>query len=93
MARFQLPITEFLETKIRENFANFDLREGTAFRDMLIKPMSLLIQPLRDQSNIIRRNLSLGNFPLMLEDEFDALVYSLDSFFCFIFECFECACQ
>lgn len=74
MARFQLPITEFIETKIRENFANFDLREGTAFRDMLIKPMSILIQPLRDQSNIIRRNLSLGNFPLMLEDEFDALV-------------------
>lgn len=77
MAKFELPILTFLETKLRENFPEFDLREGTAYRDMLIKPMALLIQPLRDQINIIERNLSLGNFPLMLEDEFDALTQNI----------------
>lgn len=74
MAKFDLPVQDFLLTKLRENFPTFDLREGTAFRDMLVKPMNLLIQPLRDQTNIIKRNLALQNFPLMLEDEFDLLV-------------------
>ena len=74
MAKFDLPVEDFIVAKLKENFPNFDLRETTAFRDMLIKPMVLLIQPLRDQTNIIKRNLSLDNFPLMLEDEFDALV-------------------
>jgi hypothetical protein len=77
MARFVLPAETFLETKIRENFPDFDIREGTGFRDMLIKPMTLLLQPFRDQNNIIKRNLSLLNFPLMLEDEFDQLVANI----------------
>lgn len=77
MARFVLPAETFLETKIRENFPDFDIREGTAYRDMLIKPMTLLLQPFRDQNNIIKRNLSLLNFPLMLEDEFDQLVANI----------------
>lgn len=74
---FTLPITDFLVTKLRENFPDFDLREGTAYRDMLIKPQSLLFQPFRDTTNVIRRNLSLGNFALMLEDEFDELVSNI----------------
>ena len=74
---FTLPITDFLVTKLKENFPEFDLREGTAYRDMLVKPQSLLFQPLRDTTNVIRRNLSLGNFALMLEDEFDELVSNI----------------
>ncbi len=77
MAKFDLPIQEFLLTKLRENFPTFDLREGTAFRDMLIKPMNILFQPLRDQTNIIKRNLTLENFALMLDDEFDLLVSNI----------------
>lgn len=77
MARFDLPVEDFIVTKLQENFPDFDLRETTAFRDMLIKPMALLMQPLRDQTNIIKRNLSLDNFALMLEDEFDALVSNI----------------
>jgi hypothetical protein len=72
--RFDLPITTFLETKLRENFPNFNIREGSAYRDMLIKPASLLIQPFRDQLQIVKRNVSISNFALMLDDEFDALV-------------------
>lgn len=72
--RFDLPITTFLETKLRENFPNFNVREGSAYRDMLLKPSALLLQPFRDQLQIVKRNISLSNFALMLDDEFDALV-------------------
>jgi len=74
MATYQLPIEKFLVTKIQEHFPNFDIRQGTAFRDMLIKPMIILMQPYRDQVNIIKRNLSLQNFEMMSEEEMDALV-------------------
>jgi hypothetical protein len=74
MAKFVLPIEKFLITKIREHFPTFDLRQGTAFRDMLIKPSSILLQPYRDQANILKRNMSLQNFELMQEEELDSLV-------------------
>ena len=75
--RFDLPITTFLEAKLRENFPQFNVREGSAYRDMLLKPASLLLQPFRDQLQIVKRNISLANFSLMLDDEFDALVANL----------------
>ncbi len=69
-----MPITPFLEAKLRENFPQFNVREGSSYRDMLIKPGSLLFQPFRDQLQLVKRNVSLENFALMLDDEFDALV-------------------
>jgi len=75
--KFDLPIEEFLRTKIQEHFPDFDLRQGTAFRDMLIKPTSVLVQPYRDQANIIKRNLSLKNHEVMIPEEMDSLVSNL----------------
>ncbi len=75
--RFDLPITTFLESKLRENFPQFNVREGSAYRDMLLKPASLLLQPFRDQLQLVKRNISLANFALMLDDEFDALVANI----------------
>ena len=77
MADFQLPIEKFLVTKIQENFPDFDIRDGTAFRDMLIKPMVVFLQPYRDQVNVLKRNLSLQNFETMIDEEMDALVYNI----------------
>ena len=74
MPDYQMPIEKFMVTKIQENFPNFDIRQGTAFRDMLIKPLIILMQPYRDQVNILKRNLSLQNFEVMTNEEMDALV-------------------
>lgn len=71
---FELPAETFIVQKLRENFPDIDIRSGTAFRDMLITPQSYIIQPFRDEVNIIKRNLSLQNYSLMLEDEMDMLV-------------------
>ncbi|MEN6550204.1 MAG: baseplate J/gp47 family protein [Armatimonadia bacterium] len=71
---FRAPIEKFLTTKVQEYFPDFDLREGTAFRDMVIKPMAIFLQPYRDQVNVLKRNQSLANFELMAAEELDALV-------------------
>lgn len=77
MPNYMLPIEDFLVTKLQERFPDFDLREGTAFRDMLIKPLVVLMQPYRDQVNVLKRNQSLQNFEMMLQDEMDALTANL----------------
>lgn len=71
---FRPPVEKFLVQKVQEYFPDFDLREGTAFRDMVIKPMTVFLQPYRDQVNVLRRNQSLANFELMNAEELDALV-------------------
>jgi len=77
MADYQLPIEKFLVQKIQENYPDFDLREGSAFRDMLIKPMIVFMQPYRDQVNVLKRNMSLENFETMIDEELDALVANI----------------
>lgn len=74
MPDFELPIEKFLVTKTQEHFPEFDLRQGTAFRDMVIKPNIMFLQPYRDQANILKRNMSLQNYELMIDEEMDALV-------------------
>jgi len=73
----ELPIENFIVSKLQENFPNIDVRHGTAFRDMLISPQSIIMQPYRDQVNILKRNLSLQNYSLMLEEEMDMLVANM----------------
>ena len=77
MADFQLPIEKFLVQKIQEHFPDFDLREGTAFRDMLIKPMLIFMQPYRDQVNVLKRNQALQNFETMIDEEMNALASNI----------------
>jgi len=71
---FELPAEEFIVEKLRENFPDIDIRSGTAFRDMLISPISFILQPYRDQVNIMKRNLSLQNYSLMDDQEMEMLV-------------------
>jgi len=74
---YLLPIEKFLIDKVKEHFPDFDTREGTAFRDMVIKPMIVFLQPFRDQVNVLKRNMSLQNFEQMTEEEMDALVANI----------------
>jgi hypothetical protein len=48
-----LPIEEFLIEKIHEYDPDFDTREGTGFKDLFIKPAEIIVQPFRDELDII----------------------------------------
>lgn len=74
-----LPIQEFIETKIREYDEDFDMRDGTAFNSMFIKPSTLIIQPFRDELDQIEQNQSVksmleGDTNSFPEDSVDALM-------------------
>jgi hypothetical protein len=45
----QLPITEFLQDRLKEYDPNFEVRKGSAFDTLIFKPLSLIMQPLRDE--------------------------------------------
>lgn len=74
---YKLPIEDFIVEKLQENYPEIDVRHGTAFRDMLITPLSIIMQPYRDTLNVLKRNQSLQNYSLMLEDEMDMLVSNI----------------
>lgn len=44
----QLPIISFIQTRLAEADPNFDVREGTAFYDLFVKPQQFMLQPLND---------------------------------------------
>lgn len=49
-----LPVAEFLEARLLEYDANFQVRKGTAFSQLVFKPLQFIIQPLIDDANQIR---------------------------------------
>ena len=54
-----LPIEQFLTTKISEYDSSFDLREGTAFTDLFIKPLEIIMQPFLDELYQVELNQSI----------------------------------
>ena len=76
MPDYELPIEKFLVTKTQEHFPDFDLRQGTAYREMVIKPMTIFMQPYRDQVEVLKRNMSLQNFELMITEEMEEAAIS-----------------
>lgn len=72
-----LDIEDFIEERVLESDPTFELREGSAFRDFFIKPLTLILQPLRDDIEVIRTLQSLVNFATMSEDELDSLIANI----------------
>ena len=62
-----LPILDFLVERMTEYDSEFEHRQGTAFSDLFIQPLQLIVQPLRDEANDIYINQSLKRI-LDLED-------------------------
>lgn len=47
----QLPIGQFLTTRLKEYDSKFELRKGTGFEQLFFKPMEFILQPFRDEAN------------------------------------------
>ena len=79
----KLPISAFLSQRLSEYDPTFEVRPGTAFESMLFKPLTFIVQPLRDEADqiqtaqSIRRILLTGDPDSFDEESVDSLVSNL----------------
>lgn len=71
--RFNIPVMEFLTAVVSEAIPDLNVSEGSVVHDVVIRPNSLMMQPLRDYTRLIMRNATVRNFQVMDEDELDGL--------------------
>lgn len=72
-AEFTENLTEFLEDKLKEFNPNIAVGEGTAVRDLFIKPLSVVFQPMVDEIIRTRENLSLADADQLEDIDLDRL--------------------
>lgn len=66
-------LLEWLEAKAKEFNPNFSTSEGTAVRDLFVKPFSVIFQPIVDEILRVRANLSLKGAENLTEEDLDLL--------------------
>jgi hypothetical protein len=66
-------LLEFLEDKAKEFNPNFATSEGTAVRDLFVKPFSVIFQPIVDEILRVRANLSLADAATLTDTDLDRL--------------------
>jgi hypothetical protein len=72
-AEFTDNLIEFLEDKAKEFNPNFATSEGTAVRDLFVKPFSVIFQPIVDEILKVRANLSLADAATLEDVDLDRL--------------------
>jgi hypothetical protein len=72
-AEFTDNLLEFLEDKAKEFNPNFSTSEGTAVRDLFVKPFSVIFQPIVDEILKVRANLSLADAATLTDEDLDRL--------------------
>lgn len=70
---FTSNLISYLEDKVKEFNPNFDTSEGTAVRDLSVKPFSVIFQPIVDEILSTRANLSLANAANLSDSDLDQL--------------------
>lgn len=76
----ELPVAEFLRTRLKEYDSKFEVRKGSAFDDFFFKTMQFVLQPLRDEADqlfigqSLRRILKTDNPDAFDEELVDDLV-------------------
>lgn len=66
----QLPIAEFLRTRLTEYDARFDVRPGTGYESLFFKPLQFILQPFADEANTLETAQSFRR--ILLQDDPDA---------------------
>lgn len=75
--RFRLPPEAFIQRLLAEAHPGLNTGPGSAIYSGIVQPMALVLtQPLRTIA-VMRRNLSIANAPVMLEEELDGLAANL----------------
>lgn len=72
-AEFTDNLIAYLEEKAKEFNPNFSTSEGTAVRDLFVKPFSVIFQPIVDEILRVRANLSLADAATLTDTDLDRL--------------------
>lgn len=80
MAKIELPIRQFIEDYLRQNFPEYDFGRGSALNDLVIKAFSVLMQPIRHEIDVVKVNQSLSNYLYMRPRDLDAIAANWGKF-------------
>jgi len=64
----------FLAERIKEEVPDLDTGENSGIRDLVIRPMSIMLAPLRREINAIKLGQSLNDYNLMTRAELNSLL-------------------
>ena len=67
-------VIPFIVGRLRQEYPNITAEEGDAFIDLMVKPMSILLEPFRREIRAIKRNQSIADPSIINSDEADALL-------------------
>jgi len=74
-------VETFIISRMRDEFPDFDVHSpGSVLRDMLIKPLTLILEPLRREISFLKTQSSLAKKSALSDDELDALLSNIFSY-------------
>ncbi len=80
MAKLELPIRAFVEDFCKRAFPDRNWNRGSGVNDLVIKPMAVLLQPLRHEIDTIKVGQSITNYQYMRRTDLDALAANWGKF-------------
>lgn len=72
-----LNIEDYISQRLREVAPNLDIGQGAALRDLLVSPLTIILQPLANEIERVRRSQSLIDIAQLGDEDVDALVANL----------------
>jgi hypothetical protein len=70
---FSTDVELFIQDRLNQEFPELVTKSGDALTDLLIKPLRLLLDPIRRENERVKRSLSFKDSDLLIEEEADAL--------------------
>lgn len=70
-------LKRFALVRLQQEFPNLYAKEGAALADTLVKPMQIMLEPLRREIRGIKRNQSMIDPDTLAPSEADALIYNV----------------
>lgn len=74
---FEMNIDEYIDALLQQQFPDYNFREGSGIRDLLVKPAALLLDPVSREVQLVKQSQSLAQPDLLASTEADALVANL----------------
>lgn len=73
----EMDLEKFIDARLAQEYPSMNIREGSGIRDLLVKPMQVLMDPVIRETNLIKQGQSLANPDLLSDTEADSLVANL----------------
>lgn len=80
MAKLELPVRAFIEDFVKRAFPDRNWDRGSGINDLVVKPMAVLLQPLRHEIDAIKVGQSITNYQYMRRADLDGLAANWGKF-------------